>query len=81
MVAVSVSPHQFRSEVAAQALQELVQRMTDKCFAKCTGKSGNRLDSKVRMDGGLGGWGDGAGGGGVQQVMLVGCCARYCCFL
>lgn len=30
-----------------QAMQELVSRMTDKCFAKCTTKSGNKLDSKV----------------------------------
>lgn len=29
-------------------MQELVQKMTDKCFAKCTGKSGSRLESKVR---------------------------------
>jgi hypothetical protein len=34
-------------------MQELVQKMTDKCFSKCTGKSGNRLDSKVNF-----GWGD-----------------------
>lgn len=34
--------------MAAQAMQELVQKMTDKCFAKCTGKSGSRLESKVR---------------------------------
>lgn len=38
---------QYRSEVAMQAMQELVSRMTDKCFAKCTTKSGNKLDSKV----------------------------------
>ncbi|EWM22746.1 hypothetical protein NSK_005889 [Nannochloropsis salina CCMP1776] len=38
--------HKFRAEMAAQAMQELVQKMTDKCFSKCTGKSGNRLDSK-----------------------------------
>ena len=46
------TPHpqpQFRSEMAAQAMQELVQKMTDKCFTKCTGKSGNRLESKVRQ--------------------------------
>jgi hypothetical protein len=44
-----VSSHvlQYRSEVAMQAMQELVSRMTDKCFAKCTTKSGNKLDSKV----------------------------------
>ena len=41
-------PPQFRSEMAAQAMQELVQKMTDKCFIKCTGKSGNRLESKVK---------------------------------
>ena len=29
-------------------MQELVQKMTDKCFSKCTGKSGTRLDGKVR---------------------------------
>ena len=45
-------PPQFRSEMAAQAMQELVQKMTDKCFTKCTGKSGNRLESKVKRRGG-----------------------------
>ena len=44
-------PPQFRSEMAAQAMQELVQKMTDKCFTKCTGKSGNRLESKVTRGG------------------------------
>jgi hypothetical protein len=39
---------QFRSEMQAQAMQELIQRLTDNCFAKCTSKSGTRLDSKVR---------------------------------
>lgn len=30
-------------------MQELVQKMTDKCFTKCAGKSGNRLESKVSV--------------------------------
>jgi len=28
------------------------EKMTDKCFTKCTGKSGNRLESKVKRGGG-----------------------------
>jgi len=45
-------------------MQELVQKMTDKCFIKCTGKSGNRLESKVKRRGGgerKGGKGEGRG--------------------
>ena len=38
--------------MATQAMQELVEKMTDKCFTKCTGKSGNRLESKVKRGGG-----------------------------
>lgn len=45
MVSVFV---QVRSEYAMQAVQELVERMTDKCFHKCTTKSGKKLESKVR---------------------------------
>mmetsp|Transcript_20992 Transcript_20992/g.27250 ORF Transcript_20992/g.27250 Transcript_20992/m.27250 type:complete len:83 (-) Transcript_20992:278-526(-) len=36
----------LRQEVQAQALQELVQKMTEKCHAKCADSSGDRLTNK-----------------------------------
>ncbi|CAM9655356.1 unnamed protein product [Heterosigma akashiwo] len=36
----------IRQEVQAQALQELVQKMTEKCHAKCAGTDGDRLSSR-----------------------------------
>mmetsp|Transcript_3378 Transcript_3378/g.4975 ORF Transcript_3378/g.4975 Transcript_3378/m.4975 type:complete len:83 (+) Transcript_3378:96-344(+) len=34
----------LRSEVQAQALQDLVQKMTEKCHSKCCSTSGAKLD-------------------------------------
>jgi hypothetical protein len=38
---------QYRAEVAQQTLQDMVEKMTNACFAKCAGKSGTHLDSRV----------------------------------
>ncbi|ORX99341.1 hypothetical protein K493DRAFT_257356 [Basidiobolus meristosporus CBS 931.73] len=36
---------QVRSELALANAQELINKMNDKCFAKCVPKPGSRLDS------------------------------------
>ncbi|XP_066503734.1 mitochondrial import inner membrane translocase subunit Tim13 [Hoplias malabaricus] len=36
---------QVKIQIAVANAQELLQRMTDKCFKKCIGKPGNSLDN------------------------------------
>jgi import inner membrane translocase subunit TIM13 len=38
----------MRQEVQVQMMQELMSKMTEKCFTKCAGKSGETLDSRER---------------------------------
>ena len=37
-----------RAEVQTKMVQELMSSMSEKCFSKCTGKSGEHLDSKEK---------------------------------
>jgi len=36
---------QLRQQVQTQMMQELMNKMTEKCFKVCTGKKGEHLDS------------------------------------
>mmetsp|Transcript_3573 Transcript_3573/g.5560 ORF Transcript_3573/g.5560 Transcript_3573/m.5560 type:complete len:82 (+) Transcript_3573:100-345(+) len=38
--------NKVKAEVQAQMMQELVGKITESCFKKCTGKSGDGLDSR-----------------------------------
>ena len=38
-----------KNEVQVKMVQDLMSQMSEKCFTKCTGKSGDHLDSKEKQ--------------------------------
>ena len=39
----------LKAEVQTKMVQDLMSSMSEKCFTKCTGKSGEHLDSKEKQ--------------------------------
>uniref|UniRef100_A0A8C6CHJ8 Mitochondrial import inner membrane translocase subunit n=1 Tax=Moschus moschiferus TaxID=68415 RepID=A0A8C6CHJ8_MOSMO len=57
---------QVKVQIAVANAQELLQRMTDKCFRKCIGKPGGSLDNSEQVKPGVAGSRAGPGGGGLR---------------